>query len=148
VVFRAYLAQSAMARKDYPAAGRLYRAALEVQPNNALLLNNLAWVAGQQNDPKAIEYAEKANQVAPNRPEIMDTLGTLLVEKGETARGLDLLQKAADLAPTAAAIRLNLAKALIKANQLAAARKQLGDLASLGDKFPAQAEVAQLLKGL
>jgi putative PEP-CTERM system TPR-repeat lipoprotein len=147
-IVRTYLAEGATARKDYAVATQLYREALEAQPKNPLLLNNLAWVAAQERDPKAIEYAETANQLAPNRPEIMDTLGTLLVAKGDTTRGVDLLQQAADLAPAQGAIRLNLAKALIKAKQVAAARKQLDSLAALGDKFPAQAEVAQLLKGL
>jgi hypothetical protein len=39
---------------------------------------------------------------------------------------------------------LNSAKALISAGQKDAARKELAELAKLGDKFPAQAEVAQL----
>ena len=48
------------------------------------------------------------------------------------------------LAPNAAGIRLNLARALIKAGQKDAARKELDTLAKLGDKFPGQAEVAKL----
>jgi predicted Zn-dependent protease len=48
------------------------------------VLNNLAWVAGQMKDPKAIEYAEKANKLAPNQPALMDTLAVLLMDKGDT----------------------------------------------------------------
>ena len=78
----------------------------------------------------------------------MDTLGVLLMDKGDTARGLELLKKAVALAPQASQIRLNYAKALIKAGKNSDARSELDQLAKLGDKFPAQAEVAQLLKGL
>ncbi|MCB1966563.1 MAG: tetratricopeptide repeat protein, partial [Candidatus Accumulibacter sp.] len=112
------------------------------------VLNNLAWVAAQQKDPKAMEYAEKANKLAPNQAPLMDTLGVLLVDQGDKARGLGLLKEAVALAPQAGQIRLNYAKALIKAGQKSEARKELEQLAGMGDRFAAQAEVAELLKGL
>ena len=59
----------------------------------------------------------------------MDTLGSLLVKKGEVTKGLEKLQQAAQLAPNQAAIRLHLAKALIKAGDKTAARKELDALA-------------------
>ncbi len=72
----------------------------------------------------------------------------LLVEKGDHARGVQLLQKATSLAPQAASIRLNLARALIKTGQKDAARRELDELDKLGDKFSGQSEVAQLRKAL
>ncbi len=146
--FRLHLAEMASTRKDYAGASKHYRILLDAQPDNPALLNNLAWVAGQLKDPKAIEYAEKANKLAPDQPALMDTLGVLLVDKGDTARGLELLKKAVALAPQASQVRLNYARALIKAGKNSDARGELDQLAKLGDKFPAQAEVAQLLKGL
>jgi FimV-like protein len=74
----------------------------------------------------------------------MHTFGTLLVQKGEAERGVRLLQQALSISPNATAIRLNLAKALIAAGDRESARKELDELAKLGDKFPAQAEVVQL----
>lgn len=146
--FRLYLSDAAIAKRDYARAAREYRAVLDIQPNNAMVLNNLAWVSGQLKDPKALEYAEKADKLAPNQPSILDTLGTLLVEKGNTQRGLELLQAAAKLAPTSPSIRLDLAKALIQAGQKDAAKKELEELVKLGDKFKSQADVAQLIQGL
>jgi len=146
--FRLYLAERETANKDYAGAAKHYRVLLDAQPNNPALLNNMAWVAGQMKDPKAIEYAEKANKLAPNQAALMDTLGVLLVDKGDKARGLELLKQALSLAPEAGQIRLNYAKSLIKAGQQSEARSELEQLAGLGDKFPAQAEVAELLKGL
>jgi putative PEP-CTERM system TPR-repeat lipoprotein len=146
--FRLYLAGFARERKDYADAAKQYQAVLEITPDNPLVLNNLAWVSGQLKDPKAIGYAEQANRLAPNQPNIMDTLGTLLVEKGETARGVDLLQKASSTAPEDATIRLNFAKGLVRAGRTSDARKELETLAKLGDRFPMHAEVAQMLKSL
>ncbi len=146
--FRLFVADTANKRKDYPAAVAQYRALLAIQPDNPAVLNNLAWSLGKLRDPKAIEHAERANKLAPNQPALMDTLGVLLVEQGNYERGLELLSKASALAPEAAEVRLNLAKGLIKANRKAEARKELEVLSKLGDKFPQQAEVAELSKGL
>jgi cytochrome c-type biogenesis protein CcmH/NrfG len=95
-----------------------------------------------------VEYAEKANKLAPDQPGILDTLGTLLVEKGDTARGIELLQKATKLAPADPSIRLSLARALISTGQKDAAKKELEELAKLGDTFKSQADVEQLMKGI
>lgn len=146
--FRLYLAESASARKDYPTAVKHYRSLLEIQPDNPALLNNLAWVMGLNKDPKAIELAEKAHKLAPEQASVADTLGTLLVAKGDFGRGLELMKKANALAPNNPTIKLNLAKALIKAGKNADAKKELDELAALGEKFPANGEVKDLLQGL
>lgn len=148
LVFRQYLAERATAAKNYSVAAQHYKEILNQRPDNALVLNNLAWVAGQMKDPQAIEYAVKADRLAPNNAAILDTLGVLLIEKGEQARGLEALQKAVKLAPEQNALRLNLARALVKTGDKAAARKELETLAALGDKFAAHAEVSKMLKDL
>jgi predicted Zn-dependent protease len=89
---------------------------------------------------------EKANKLAPNNPAIMETLGSLLSDKGDSTRALELLAKAAELAPQSDTLKLSLARAQLKAGKKPEARKLLDDLAKLGDKFAGQAEVAGLLK--
>jgi putative PEP-CTERM system TPR-repeat lipoprotein len=145
---RAYLAETALGKKDFPGAAAQYRAMLEIQADDPMVLNNLAYVMGQLKDPKALEYAEKANKLAPNNPSILDTLGTLLVERGDVKRGVDVMQQASTLAPGSAGIRLNYARALIKSGQKAAAKKELESLAQLGDRFSDQAEVGRLMQQL
>lgn len=144
VVMRQYLGDLAIARKDYPVATQYYRSIIELQPENALALNNLAWVSGQMKSPKAIDYAEKANKLAPNQPALMDTLAMLMADKGDTAGAIALLRKALDISPQAAPLRLNLARVLISAGRKSEARTELETLAKLGDKFPEQAEVVKL----
>jgi predicted Zn-dependent protease len=75
-------------------------------------------------------------------------LGVMLVERGDAASGLELLKKASSKAPQNGLIRLNLAKALVKAGNKDEAKKELEELAKLGEKFPAQAEVEKLRQGL
>lgn len=146
--FRMHLGDLATARKDYQVATQHYNAALALQPNNAMVLNNLAWVLGEQKQTKALEFAEKANQLAPNQPAFMDTLAMLIAAKGDSNRAIEILKKAMTLAPQAAAIQLNLAKVLINAGQKDEARKELEALAKLGEKFPEQDEVIRLQKNL
>jgi putative PEP-CTERM system TPR-repeat lipoprotein len=142
------LAELAGRHKDYAAAMKYYLQLIDKQPENALLLNNFAFVAGKANDPRALQYAEKAIALAPDQPAILDTLGTLLVERGDATRGLAMLRKATDLAPGVPAIRLNLARALVKSGQKDAARKELDTLTALGAMFADQDEVTRLRKGL
>ena len=146
--FRLYLAESANSRKDFASASKHYRALVEAQPNNPAMLNNLAWSLDQMKDPKAIEYAEKAFKLAPEQPAVMDTLGVMLVDKGDAERGVELLQKASNQAPQNAMIRFNLAKALVKTGKKDEAKKELDELAKLGDKFPAHAEAEKLRQSL
>lgn len=143
-----YLGERDIAEKRYASAATHYQGALERQPENPLFLNNLAWVAYELKRPNALEYAERAHELAPENPAVMDTLGSILAATGQTERGLELLGRAAELAPTAYQIRLNFAKALLKAERKAAARKELEGLAKLDSRLPIQQEAAALLAGL
>jgi putative PEP-CTERM system TPR-repeat lipoprotein len=148
VVFLVYMGELALGRKDYTAAEKYYLAALSLQPESALVLNNLAWVSGQLRKPGAIEYAERANKLAPNQPILMDTLATLLAEKGEYGPAIELQTRALALQPDNSALRLGLAKIYIKSGDKAKARGELESLAKLGSDQPWQAEVNALLKTL
>jgi putative PEP-CTERM system TPR-repeat lipoprotein len=147
-VVLAYLGERDIAAKRYPRAVSRYKSALERRPDNPIYLNNLAWAANALKDPQALEYAERAYELAPQNPSIMDTLATILVQKGETERGVELLDRASDLAPENHGIRLNFAKALIKADRKDAARKELEPLTKLDSKLAVQREAAALLAGL
>lgn len=78
----------------------------------------------------------------------MDTFGWILVEQGDTARGLPILQKASAKAPQARDIRYHLAMGLYKSGDQAAARKELQTLVSGNMQFAQAAETRALLKQL
>ena len=139
-----YLGDRAIAGNQLSDAQRYYDRVIAIQPNNALALNNMAWVAGKLGRSDAVALAEKANEVAPNQPAFMDTLALLLSEKNDHARALTLQKKVVELQPNAPLFKLNLAKIHIKAGDKASAKPLLDELSALGDKFPGQAEVTQL----
>ena len=146
--FRSHLGDLALARKDYEAAEKTYLSVLEIQPNNAIALNNLAWVAGHMKKEGAIAYAEKANQIAPNQSAFMDTWATLLADRKEFAKAIDLQQKALELQPSNASLRLNLARIYVKSGDNVRAKAELDALAKLGEKFSGQPEVSAMLNSL
>lgn len=63
-----------MERGDLAGAEQAYRTALELQPENPVILNNLAWVLRNKDPQAALNYAQKAQALAPESREIEDTL--------------------------------------------------------------------------
>jgi putative PEP-CTERM system TPR-repeat lipoprotein len=139
------MAQVSQQRKNFTAAADGYRRVLEVDPDNVAALNNLAWVMIEQNDPNAVEYAERAHRLAPFSPNVLDTLGWARTRTGDPKRGVVLLRMAATLAPGSDEIRLHLAKALLDSGDKSGARTVLTELTKLDAKSPIRAEAEKLL---
>lgn len=146
--FNFYLGDLAMSRKDYDQAEQLYRKVIEVQPQNPVALNNLAWLLHRAGKPGALEMGEKALAVAPNATAVMDTIAEIQAAAGQLDKALALQKKAVELDPEQPMHRLHLAQYLIKSNQKSAARAELQKLAQLGTAFPRQEEVQKLLASL
>ncbi len=147
-VFPFYLADRALAARDFPVAEARYRRVLELQPNNALALNNVAWLMVQQSKPGALPFAERANQLLPGRPPLMDTLATALAAEKLVPRALEVQKQAVERAPEDGSLRMNLAKLYIASNQKGMARNELERLERMGRKYPNQEEVEKLIKSL
>jgi Flp pilus assembly protein TadD len=111
-------------------------------------LNNLAWLYQEEGNKKGVTYAERAHELAPDRPEITDTLGWLLVQNGDTNRGLVLLQEAAVKAPHIPEIRYHMAVALAKVGRREEARKVLDRLLKTDKDFQGVDEARKLRKQL
>ncbi len=93
---------------------KTYEQVLEHSPSNIRALNNVAWLLRDQNLPRALSVAERAQQLAPNDPQVLDTMGMLLLRNGQTKLALSTLQQAAKIVPNDARIQLDLARALLK----------------------------------
>ena len=148
LAMRLYLGERELGAKNLKAAAAQYQAVIAIDGNNAIALNNLAWIGGEIGDPKALGYAERAVKLAPNNAAILDTYGTLLVKKGETAKGLDYMGRAAKIAAGRYDIRLNYAKALAGASKNDEARKELEALQAVPEDFRGKSDIAGLLKTL
>ena len=145
---RLYLAERELTARNYKAAAAQYQSLLSLEPNNAVVLNNLAWALGELGDARAVGYAERAVAAAPNNAMALDTLGMLLAKKGETDKALTHLEQARKLAPERYDIRLNFARTLAKAGRKDAARKELQELQAVQADFPGKSDIPELLKSL
>ncbi|RYE73604.1 MAG: tetratricopeptide repeat protein, partial [Oxalobacteraceae bacterium] len=144
---RLHFATLSMASNN-KAAIEQFQAILKQDPNNVGALNNLALALYKEKDPRALEYAEKAATAAPANPAVMDTLGFLLVEKGDVKRGLPYLEKAVAAAPNAVTIRYNLALAQAKSGDKESARKSFEEVIAKGGNSPKVEEAKAMLKTL
>jgi Flp pilus assembly protein TadD len=141
---QAYRAQTWIAAGDFKRAASQLEAVARRQPDNAVVLNNLAVSYQALGDARAQATAEAALKLAPKRPDVMDTLGWILVGKGDAARAVTVLRDARALAPKARDIRYHLAAALAASGDKDGARKELDGLLA-GDMRFAQAEDARKL---
>ncbi|MDD5579743.1 MAG: tetratricopeptide repeat protein [Methylobacter sp.] len=135
-------------QNDYKQAETHYKAMLAEQPDNALGLNNLAWIYSQQNNPQAIELAKKAYTQAPESAAIVDTYGYILIKQGEEEEGLAILEKAVALAPQVNDIQFHLAEAYAANDNKKKAIEILETIGKSEQNFPEKKAAASLLDKL
>lgn len=134
--------------KQYDVALKETEAMNGALPDNPIVLNNLAWLYGEKNDPKAIAVAERAFALAPRSPDIADTLGWLQVQKGDIAKGVQTLSKAHAMAPDRSDITYRYAVALQKSGDKVQAKTVLQKALSAKAAFTERPQAEALLKQL
>ncbi len=145
---RSYAAETYMQAKRNRDAIAQYESLLKSNPDNVLVLNNLAIVYQREKDSRALATAEKALKLAPDHPGVQDTLGWILVDQGQLPRAAELLGKAAAKAPQVATIRYHYGVVLARVGKKADARKELDAAIAAGQKLPELEEAKALLKSL
>ena len=140
LALRMYAGEQAMAANQWKAAVDHYDTVVKGAPGNAVALNNLAWSLYELRDPRALPVAEEAYARAPQSAAVIDTLGLVLLEKGDTKRATELLKQAAGLAPKAADIRWHYVQALAKSGDKVAAK---AEAQSVEREFPDTAQAKQ-----
>lgn len=87
--------------KDWENAEIDWRSALELSPDNALILNNLGYTLADQNIKldEAEDFIRKAVELEPDNGYYVDSLGWILYRRGKLAEALENLQKADRITP-------------------------------------------------
>jgi putative PEP-CTERM system TPR-repeat lipoprotein len=143
---RLLLADAQLASGELEAARLSYEGLKEAAADNPVVWNNLAWLYQQAGDDRAAAHGERALELAPGQPAIMDTLGWILLGEGQVARATDLLKAAHQAAPAVADIAYHYAAALHRSGDTAAARKLLQATLEGGQPFASRAEALALLE--
>ncbi len=135
-------------QKDYKQAEAHYNVMMTDQPDNVLVLNNLAWIYSQENNPKAVELAKKAYTLAPESAAIADTYGYILIKQAQQVEGLKILEKAAALAPKLDDIQFHLADAYAANGQQEKAIEILERITTAEQNFSEKKSAVDLLAKL
>jgi tetratricopeptide (TPR) repeat protein len=106
------LGSIALEKRDYDRAAARYEAVVAAQPKHVAALNNLAWLYGESGDARALDFAQRAYELAPNDPAVADTLGWLRVQNGAAAEAVPVLAQAAKASPSKPDIQYHYAIAL------------------------------------
>lgn len=91
----------------------IYEAIIRMDPNNAVALNNLAYLmveTGLDSD-MALSYAQRAKQLLPDMPEVEDTLGWIYLKKAQTDFAINAFQDLVAKAPGHSTFHYHLAMA-------------------------------------
>jgi tetratricopeptide (TPR) repeat protein len=101
-------------------AATLFQRILELQPDNVVAINNLAWILCEEHGKhqQALELAQRGLKIAPDYVDLIDTRGVLYDKLGQYDKAIKDFIKCLELYPDAAPARvasyLHLGKALAK----------------------------------
>jgi len=143
-------AQSALA-EAYMRGGQLeqartaYQAVLKKRPKDVGALNNLANVLLRLKDPQALTYAQQAHALASDDPNVADTLGWILVRKGQAQQALPYLRDAHLRAAGNRVIQYHLGAALHQLGRKAEAKRELQSALAGQGTFEGMDEARALL---
>lgn len=135
-------------RMDQPEQARAkYERILEINPQFVPALNNLAYLYTERLPQleRAHELAQKARQLVPEDPSVMDTLAWVLHKRGEDQQALPLLREAAQRVPGNAEIQYHLGMVSYMLGQPDAARAALERAVAAPQSFPSKAEAQRQL---
>ncbi|AWL11668.1 hypothetical protein HMF8227_01187 [Saliniradius amylolyticus] len=120
-------------QQDYPAAAEQYQSLLETKPDNAMLLNNLAWLRAQEGQLKqAKSLIDRAVSLSPDDAQILDTQGTILLQEQQPGAAVSVLRRAYELTGKQnPAIGVNLLEALVSHQQWSEAKVLVDELPPL-----------------
>lgn len=134
-------------KQDWDRAKQQYQKVLEIEPDNAATLNQLAYLMLEQggNVDVAFAMAQTARQKLPDNPNTADTLGWAFYHKQVYKSAITLFKEAATKDPGNVHFNYHLGLAYAKNGQVALAKQQLERLVKIK---PNSQEVDELRRAM
>jgi tetratricopeptide (TPR) repeat protein len=135
---------------DIGKAEAYYRKALEIQPQQPVAANNLAYrmLINGENVDVALTLAQTARQAMPNSPNTADTLAWAYYYKGAYGFARDLLENAIKTAPNNASMQYHLGMVYSKLGDKSNAEIHLKKAVSLASDSATGKDAKTALQGL
>jgi tetratricopeptide (TPR) repeat protein len=108
-------------------ARKEYETVIQLQPENATALNNLAYLEAEEGLDlnQALAHAQRAQQQLPGDLDVQDTLALVYVRKNLTNEGIRMLRDLVSRKPDSAPFHLHLALALYQKGDRPWAKREL-----------------------
>jgi len=131
-------------------AKQVYEAVLKLDANNAVALNNLAYLMAEHNGDldDALSKAQRAKQLLPEMYEVSDTLGWIFLKKNLSDSALDTFRELVNKDPNMSTYRYHLGMALAQKGDKIKAIKELQDALKYNPSKNERDEIQQLLNKL
>lgn len=140
-----YLGTQASDAGNYERAEGYLMSAVKANSKLAAPLNNLAWVKAKLVRPDAVALAQQALALAPDRPEVLDTLVFALRQAKQDGQAIELLKTTLLKLPEAHALRYQLAQIYADTGDKANAKRELEVIAKSPVPFSRKTEAEALL---
>jgi uncharacterized protein (TIGR03790 family) len=127
-----------------------YRAVIAAAPANVTALNNLAFILAEQRDTtgEAVTLARRAAALAPQSPQVLDTLAWALHQSGDSASARSPIALALRATPDAVEVLLHSAVIDIALGELATAKAKLERALTLSPTIASRDDVTILREKL
>ncbi len=124
-----------------------YERAVKLNPKLVSAVTKLAqFYAGPLHDKsKALEFAKKANELAPSDPKVAAVLGSIAYQTGDFARAYSLLQESARLLPDDPLILHHYAWAAYGLGQVSEAQKAMQSMLQMAPHSPQSEDARSFL---
>ncbi|MEQ8517306.1 MAG: tetratricopeptide repeat protein, partial [Chromatocurvus sp.] len=142
------LANRELQRGEETRALEAFKRVQTLNPDNPLVLNNLAWLGRRENPTEALAHARKAVKLAPDSADFQDTLAMVALAADSPREALSAIRRALDSRPDDVTFQYHNAVILAENGDKAKALLQLEKLLQGGKAFPDRDKAIQLRDGL
>jgi tetratricopeptide (TPR) repeat protein len=132
----------------WPEAKQAYQAVIKLNPNDGVVLNNLAFGMATHGDnlDEALTLAQRAKQIMPNMPEVSDTLGWIYLKKNLPLNALDILEDLVAKRPDQGTFRYHYGMALYQKGDKGRALQELKRALATTPSTDEQKQIQDLIK--